>query len=299
MVDPMVAGVRRFARTVTQRLGALEEDYLRRSRPLGQARVLWEIGDGRDLRDLRARLGLDSGHLSRLVGALERDGLVTVGPSASDRRVRAARPTTRGRAERAVLDDRGDRLAASLLAPLSEGQRERLVAAMAEVERLLTAGMVELAPADPRHPETRRCLDAYAAEIDGRFPGGFDEAAGIPTGADDLTPPRGVLLLARLHGEPVACGGLRLEPGEPARITRMWVSPEVRGLGVGRRMLAALEGEAAARGATATRLETNRALTEAIALYRSAGYREVAPFNDETHADHWFAKDLPAVARPG
>ena len=76
----------------------------------------------------------------------------------------------------------------------------------------------------------------------------------------------------------------------------MWVAPEPRGLGLGRRLLAELEARAR-HGATAVRLETNRALTEAIALYRSAGYREVEPFNDEPYAHHWFEK--PLAPAPG
>ena len=72
----------------------------------------------------------------------------------------------------------------------------------------------------------------------------------------------------------------------------MWVSPAVRGLGLGRRLLAALEERAKARRVGAVRLETNRALDEAIGLYRAAGYREVAAFNDEPYAHHWFEKTL-------
>src|SRR4051812_46049536 len=133
------AQVRRFNRTVTQRVGALDESYLARDRPLGECRLLWEIGDGCDVRDLRARLDLDSGYLSRLLARLQAGGLVAVEPGEADRRVRTARLTEAGRRERDELDQRSDELAASLLAPLSERQRERLVAAMAEVERLLTA----------------------------------------------------------------------------------------------------------------------------------------------------------------
>jgi ribosomal protein S18 acetylase RimI-like enzyme len=70
----------------------------------------------------------------------------------------------------------------------------------------------------------------------------------------------------------------------------MWVAPSVRGLGRGRRLLTELETHAAAHGARTLRLETNRTLDEAIALYRSAGYREVAPFNAEPYAHHWFEK---------
>src|ERR671933_2071453 len=129
--------VRRFNRTVTQRLGVLQDTYLARGRPIGQARLLWEIGpDGADVRALRARLDLDSGYLSRLLRALEADGLVTIGPKESDQRVRVARLTKDGLAERALLDQRSDDLAVSMLSPLNDEQRARLVTAMADVERL-------------------------------------------------------------------------------------------------------------------------------------------------------------------
>jgi ribosomal protein S18 acetylase RimI-like enzyme len=72
----------------------------------------------------------------------------------------------------------------------------------------------------------------------------------------------------------------------------MWVSPAARGLGVGRRLLAEVEAQARDRGATSVRLDTNAALVEAVALYRSSGYVEVPAFNDEPYADHWFEKPL-------
>src|ERR671919_812052 len=99
--EAMVSQVRRFNRVVTQRVGALDDRYLARDRPLGEARVLWEIGDdGSDVRTLRSRLGLDSGYLSRLLRSLEASGLVTVEPGEPDKRVRTARLTPSGSAER-------------------------------------------------------------------------------------------------------------------------------------------------------------------------------------------------------
>src|SRR5262245_60754110 len=173
----LVDQVRRFNRTVTQRIGALNDSYLSRSRPLGQARLLWEIGtDTRQVRALRSRLDLDSGYLSRLLRALEADGLVTVDADPGDGRIRTARLTPTGRAEHAELNRRSDELAAAILGPLSDKQRDRLVTAMAEVERLLTASMVDVAVTDPRHPYARHCLRAYFAELAQRFDGGFDPA---------------------------------------------------------------------------------------------------------------------------
>jgi DNA-binding MarR family transcriptional regulator/GNAT superfamily N-acetyltransferase len=288
--------VRRFNRVVTQRVGALYDQFLARDRPLGGARVLWEIGPaGADVRELRARLDLDSGYLSRLLRSLERDGLVGVETSDADRRVRTARLTAAGLAERAELDRRSDDAAAALLAPLGEAQQARLVAAMTEVERLLVASMVELVPTDPRHPHARRAAELYYEVLGQRFPEGFELGRSLPASDDDLTPPAGVLLVATLHGEPVGCGAVVFRADGTAHVKRMWVADEVRGLGLGRRLLAALEGAAAARGAAVVRLETHRALTEAITLYRSAGYREVEPFNAERYAHHWFEKELPAT----
>ena len=293
----MVDQVRRFNRIVTQRSGALEDAFLSRGRPLGQARLLWEIGpDGSDVRALRARLGLDSGYVSRMLRALERDGLITVGPGGADGRVRTARLTRAGQDERQVYEQRSDDAARSILVPLAQSQRTRLTAAMAEVERLLTAAAVQVAVTDPRHPGARFCIESYYRELARRFDDGFDPGRSIPASDAELTPPAGLLLLATLHGEPVGCGALKLRDGGPADIKRMWVAESVRGLGLGRRLLAELEAQAAARQAGVVRLETNSALAEAIGLYRSVGYREVEPFSDEPYARHWFEKTLP---RPG
>jgi len=288
----MVGHVRRFNRVVTQRVGALDERFLERDRPLGQSRLLWEIGvEGSDTRSLRARLDLDSGYLSRLLRSLERAGLVVTEPHPRDARVRAVRLTDAGLAEREQLDRLSDASAASLLEPLDEHQRQRLVSAMRQVERLLTATRVRVAPVDPEDPRARSCLEAYAAELDRRFPGGFDPGRSISASAPELRPPAGRLLLASLDDEPVGCGAVKFHANGPSEIKRMWVAPGARGLGVGRRLLAALE-QAAAGSYPVVRLETNAALEEAISLYRSSGYVEVPAFNDEAYAHHWFEKSL-------
>ncbi|MFD7446535.1 GNAT family N-acetyltransferase [Streptomyces sp. NPDC059909] len=285
--------VRRFNRTVTERVGVLNEHYLGRDRPIGQARLLWEIGErGQDVRRLRERLGLDSGYVSRLLRSLETDGLVTVEPQLRDKRVRTVRLTDAGLAERAVLDGRSDELAGSLLEPLNTDQRARLVAAMAEVERLLTAATVALEVVDPDHPDAEHCLRSYFTELQERFETGFDPARSLLPDAGELRPPQGMFLVARLHGEPAGCAGLKLLPGAAAEIKRMWVAPHARRLGLGRRFLAELEALAAGHGCDVLRLDTNKALTAAIGLYHSYGFEEVVAFNDEPYAHHWFEKRI-------
>jgi DNA-binding MarR family transcriptional regulator/GNAT superfamily N-acetyltransferase len=285
--------VRSFNRTVTQRVGALDDRFLARSRPLGEARVLWEIGtEGCEVRSLRSRLGLDSGHASRLLRALERDGLARVEPSPSDRRIRVARLTPAGVSERALLDKRSDELAASILAPLDAAQRDELVAAMRRVQRLLITAAIEIRTVDPTDWDARRCIRAYFAELDRRSEQGFDPGGSIPAGPDELVPPAGTFLIAYLRGEPVGCGAVKHHPDAPSELKRMWVAESARRLGIGRRLLTELEACAVRSGASTARLETNRALVEAIAMYRSAGYVEVPAFNDEPFAHHWFEKQL-------
>jgi DNA-binding MarR family transcriptional regulator/GNAT superfamily N-acetyltransferase len=293
MDTEVVAQVRRFNRTVTQHVGALQDRFLGRGRPLGEARLLWEIGpDGRDVRSLRLELGLDSGYLSRLLRSLESDGLVTVEQGESDKRVRIARLTEAGMAEHRTLDERSDSVAAEILAPLTPAQRTRLLAAMAEVELLVRAAAVEIEETDPAHPDAQHCLRAYFAELDTRFESGFDADESFPAPESQLRPPLGLLVVARSGGQPVGCGALWFAGEEVAEIKRMWVAGSTRGTGLGKRLLDELEARAAARGARLLRLETNRALTEAINLYRSAGFTEVTPFSAEPYVHHWFEKEL-------
>src|SRR5215207_485442 len=293
MSAEMVDQVRRFNRTVTERVGALNDHFLGLERPLGEARLLWEIGlEGCEVRLLRSRLGLDSGYLSRLLRSLEAAGLVTVAASGSDRRIRVARLTSHGRAARATLDERADDLARSLLAPLNSQQRERLVAAMGDVECLLTAASVEFTAVDPEHPDARYCLAEYVAELNRRSQRGFDPSVGATALPHEVRPPAGEFFVVYLHGEAIGCGAVKHHADAPAEIKRMWIAPAARGLGLGRRLLEQLEACAIAGGARVARIETSAVLTEALELYRSTGWVEVPAFNDEPFADHWFEKAL-------
>ena len=293
MNEAAIGRIRSFNRTVAERIGALEARFLGRARPMGEARLLWEIGPGgADVRALRAKLGLDSAYVSRLLRSLERQRLVRVRVGAPDARVRRAELTKSGRAERAELDRRSDAVARRMLEPLTAKQRSALVASVAEVDRLLQASMVEFAVEDPATADAAWCVAQYFAELDARFESGFDPALSIPAGVEALTPPSGALIIARLRGRPIGCGALKFHRRAPAELKRMWVSKSARGLGVGARLLDALEQHAREAGARTVRLETNRALVEAIALYRRSGYVEVDAFNSEPYAHHWFEKRL-------
>jgi DNA-binding MarR family transcriptional regulator len=280
-----IARVRCFNRFVTQQVGALNDRYLGH-RPLGESRVLFEIGaDGATPRDVRARLGLDSGYVSRLIGSLRRDGLVEERPDPADRRTKRLCLTAAGRAEMEELDRISDGLAASVLDPLSEEQRARLLRAQAEVVRLLAVSIVTIDREDDSSADARWCLGHYFAELRDRFEESFDPERTLP--ADES-----VFLVARLSGQPAGCGALKtLQPGI-GEILRMWVDRAHRGLGIGARILDALEEESRARGHEVVRLYTNRALTEAKAMYRTRGYVEIPRYNDDPYANHWFEKRL-------
>ena len=289
-----VAHVRRFNRAVTQRVGALNDRFLSLDRPLASSRLLWEIGtEGGEVVMLRARLGVDSGQMSRMLRGLEAEGLVTVTPSGADGRVRVARLTERGLAERAVLDARSDELAASILEPLDGAQQRELVAAMRTVERLLATSLTEFRRVDPEAPDAQRCLRAYVSELNRRAPErGFDPRQGATAEPHEVRPPNGAFVVAYLRDEPVGCGAVKHHPGAVSDIKRMWLAESARGAGLGRRLLEHLEQLARERGSTVAHIETSDVLPEAVALYRSAGYAEVPRFNDEPFADRWFEKPL-------
>jgi GNAT superfamily N-acetyltransferase/DNA-binding MarR family transcriptional regulator len=293
MDESQLQQVRRFNRLVTQRVGALEVNYLRRGRPLAEARLIFEISaDGVDVRTLRSKLKLDSGYLSRLLQSLKAQGLIAAAKGSGDGRRRRVSLTRKGSAERAAYDRLSDNLAVSMLAPLDVSERGRLLTAMGEVERLIRAASVEVAAEAPDSADVRRCLEAYFRELAARFEGGFGPTRDNSAPADDMTPPSGLFVVARLDGEPVGCGGLKRTGKATGEIKRVWTSPQARGMGIARRMVRTLEAAAREYGLKTLRLDTNRALTEAHALYRSEGYREIARFNDNPYADHWFEKRL-------
>jgi DNA-binding MarR family transcriptional regulator/GNAT superfamily N-acetyltransferase len=293
MDESQLQSVRRFNRLVTQRVGALEVDYLRRGRPLAEARLIFEIGaDGVDVRALRCKLGLDSGYLSRLLQSLKTQGLIAVTKGDDDGRRRHLSLTRKGNAERAAYDRLSDNLVESMLALLDASEQARLVAAMSEVERLIRAASIKVAAESPQAADARFCLSTYFHELAARFESGFDVRTGDRADVEDMTPPSGLFVIARLDGDAVGCGGFKRVDKTTGEIKRVWTAPSARGIGVARRMLRTLEAAAQDRGLKTLRLDTNRALTEAHALYRSEGYREVARFNDNPYAHHWFEKRL-------
>ncbi len=157
-------------------------------------------------------------------------------------------------------------------------------------DRRERAAALEFSDVDPGGPVARAAMAAYYAEIDARFPAGFDP--GDPQPLDRF-------VVADADGTTAACGGLqRIAPGID-EVKRMWVHPEWRGAGLAGRLLRHLEDLTRERGHGVVRLDTNGVLTEAIAMYERAGYCRIERYNDNPYAEAWFEKKLTAPAGPG
>ena len=154
------------------------------------------------------------------------------------------------------------------------------------------ASAVEVEEVAPTSGDAEYCLSQYFAELVERFDSGFDPVRSLAPTLDGFEPPGGSFLVMRLDGKLVGCGGIKRDAPDTAYLKRMWVAREVRGLGLGRRLLAELEDRARSLGYRKIRLETEKSLEEAQRLYRSSGYLEVPRFNDELYAHHWFEKSL-------
>ncbi len=162
---------------------------------------------------------------------------------------------------------------------------------MDTVSRLLIAGSVAIQVEGPSSRVAQECLRSYYQELAERFEKGFNPELSISATPEELAPPNGYFVVAKLYGEGVGCGALKCH-SDFGEVKRMWVASGRRGLGIGRRILLQIEKIARQRRLPVLRLETNKALTEAQALYKSNGYKEVAPFNSEPYAHHWFEKTL-------
>lgn len=290
-LDP-VARLRRFNRAVVREAGALDTSFLGRGRPLGAARVLHLVrSEGTDVAAIRATLGLDSGLMSRFLRALEREHLIETRADPADRRRSIAHLTAAGEAEiaayLAIIQDQAGKVLAR-----SGNRVEDLLAAMDLIATVLNRDHVEIRKTDPDAPDAIDCVRAYFTELAQRVGGFGANAFSLPDpAADSYRPPHGCCLVAWSDELPVACGSLRPIDASTAEIKRLWVHPSARGQGLARRMMSALENEARALGYARLQLDTNGALTEAVALYRATGWTEIPPY---THppADIWLAKAL-------
>jgi DNA-binding MarR family transcriptional regulator len=282
--------VRDFNRFYASRLGMLTDRYLGRDRPLSEARLIFEIGDRVDVRELRRRLGLDSGYLSRLLRSLAAQDLVRVSVHPDDSRARVVALTDAGVRELAEINARSRAGISELMTQLTVDEQKQLLDAQRQIRRLLRLAGVTVDRVADDADVARWCLAAYAAELAIRFPEGYQRSALAKPG--ELDGEDGALLVAREDDRAIGCVGWHRLGSATAEIRHLWVSEPARGLGLGRRLLREVEGDAATRGITTLRLGTHRVLTEAIALYRAGGYREIPTYDDSPYNQLAFEKQL-------
>lgn len=291
MFNDPIARIRRFNRAVTTETGVLDSSFLGRGRPLGAARVLNAIGQGiGEVGALREYLGLDSGLASRLLRGLESEGLIETVQSAGDARRRTTRLTETGQAEfdayEALSNDRAQHLLAAHPKP------ELLLAAMDLVASALGRDAIEIVEVDPVSPEARYSMREYFNELIRRMGLEFDMEEVLTDGAAAMSAPNGCFLVALSDGMPIGCAALKAQGSDWGEVKRVWVSPAARGLRLATRLMDRIEEEARARALPLLRLDTNSALTEAVALYTRLGWTPVERYNDNPDADRFFEKAM-------
>lgn len=287
-----IARLRRFNRAVTREVGALDHSYLGRGRPLGAARVLQLVTEaGTDVAQIRDRLALDSGLLSRLLRSLEDEGLIETTISPADRRHRIARLTPKGASENAAYRDIGHQAAKATLTRAGRHGPD-LLAAMDLIATQLLQDQTEISDTDPDTPEALACLAAYYRLLSATIPDLPAEKLPLPLPDAALyRPPQGAFLIALSDGLPIGCVSLRPLEGPVAEVKRLWVHPDARGQGLARRLMTTLEARARALGYQRLKLDSNSALTDAITLYRRMGWTDCAPYTTFP-ADVWMEKPL-------
>lgn len=286
-----ISRVRNFSRSVAVEVGALEDSFLNRGRPLGSARVLNAIGLGyQNVSDLRAFLKLDTGLLSRLLRSLEAEGLIETTPNPEDKRSRIAKLTRAGVDEFDIYEQLSDERAANILERHKNARR--LLDAMDIVTVALSRDNIVFEEVDYASDVATTCLNAFASELSRRLGLEFDlKKSGDPE-LSQMKHPHGTFVVARLGDMPLGCVGVKGSGGSLAEIKRMWIAPSARGLGLARRLMTTAEGAARSIGIETLRLDTNSTLFEAVGLYRTMGWTEIDRFNDDPYPDLFFEKQL-------
>ncbi|MBR1153496.1 helix-turn-helix domain-containing GNAT family N-acetyltransferase [Bradyrhizobium sp. JYMT SZCCT0428] len=283
--DEEVAAVRAFNRFYTRKLGVLDQQLMKSPFSLSEARVLYELAYREDLsaKEIGAELGLDAGYLSRIVQNFDENGLLTRKPLPADRRQFQLALTAKGRQtfaklERSMQDDIG-----AMLAALPHGGSQKLVGAMAEIERLLGASGAAAARAILR---THRPGDmGWVVQSHGAFYAseyGFDssfEALVAEIAAKFLTSfdaSRERCWIAELNGVPVGSVFVVKHSDDVAKLRLLLVDPAGRGQRLGQRLVAECVAFARATGYRRMTLWTQSILVAARKIYQDAGFELVA-----------------------
>jgi DNA-binding MarR family transcriptional regulator/GNAT superfamily N-acetyltransferase len=278
--DHVVDEVRRFNRFYTKHIGALNKGLLESPYSLTEARVLYELAT----RESASDLGLDPGYLSRILARFQKAGLVNRGRSRDDRRRLTVELTEEGRAAFEVLNRRSHEQTAAMLDRLAEPERDRLLRAMRTIEAVLEPQAGELALRDPRPGDlgwiVHRQTVLYAEEY-----GWNAEYETLIAGIVSTKFER--CWVADIAGRVMGSVFLFAGEGGAARLRLLYVEPECRGKGVGRRLVRECVRCAQESGYSSITLWTQSILAGARRIYEAEGFALVS---SEPH--HSFGKDL-------
>jgi DNA-binding MarR family transcriptional regulator/GNAT superfamily N-acetyltransferase len=288
-----VAVIRAFNRFWTEQIGLLQAGLLDTPYSLTEARVLFELAQAEttDLADLRAVLQLDSGYLTRIVGRLRDDGLVSTERSPDDGRRQVVRLTERGRKEFLMLDDRANEATVRLLDGVTDGDRARLVADMSRIRQTLEPTGADRPRAyvlrEPRLGELGWIAARHGAVYGAEY--GWDQtfeamvARIVADYGEHHDPDRERTWIAELDGEPVGCVMCVRYDEDTAQLRVLLVEPTARGLGIGARLVDECIDFAQRAGYRSMVLWTNSVLVAARRIYEAAGFTLVKEGADERY----------------
>jgi DNA-binding MarR family transcriptional regulator/GNAT superfamily N-acetyltransferase len=283
--DHQISAVRAFNRFYTRKLGVLDQQLLKSPFSLSEARVLYELAhrDNPAAKEIGIELGLDPGYLSRIVQSFDERGLITRTPLPSDRRQYRLSLTAKGRQAFAKLDRSSHDDVADMLATLPRGDGERLIEAMATIERVLGLPRVSRSAAILREPRpgdmgwvVQSHGSLYASEygFDSSFEGLVAEIAAKFLASFDASRER--CWIADIDGAQVGSVFLVRDSDGVAKLRLLLVDPAGRGQGLGRRLVGECIAFARACGYRKITLWTQSILLAARKIYQDAGFVLVA-----------------------
>jgi DNA-binding MarR family transcriptional regulator/GNAT superfamily N-acetyltransferase len=301
--DARIAAVRRFNRFYTRQIGVLRKTFLDSPYSLAEARVLYEIANGRGTTasEIGRRLDLDAGYLSRTLRNFEKRGLVVRNRSARDARQSYLKLSPQGRRAFAPLEARSQQDGRAMLDKLGSADRARLINAMQTIETLLagepaTTRALRYTLRAPTPGDfgwvIKRHAELYGQEYGWKEPFEGLCAQIVADYANKKDRARERCWIAEIDGENVGCIFLAKESATVARIRLLLVDPKARGLGLGARLVDECIRFARNAGYRKITLWTHSVLTAARSIYRKSGFKLV---QSERHrswgrpvvSEHW------------
>ncbi len=300
-LEPRVAAVRRFNRFYTQRIGVLQEGWVKSPFSLAEARVLYELihRDKPTASELAKDLGLDAGYLSRILRGFEAGGLIVKQTSDSDGRQSLLSITERGRRRFAPIEAHTNDEVETMLGGLLAGAQTCLVESMRTIERVLgekPAPEVPYILRPPRGGDMGWIVSRHGALYGEDY--GWDErlealtAEIVAAFVRNYDAKRERCWIAERDGENVGSVLLVKESEQVARLRLLLVEPQARGLGIGARLVEECVRFARDAGYGKITLWTHSVLTAARHIYEQAGFKLVRSwkhneFGKELVGENW------------